>query len=231
MLTGEISTSECLHQRRKLFSSRLWAAHQAFWRHPEAARIYPSLLFRSHCLARASVPLLETAVARLEPRCGADPVAAPLLAFLRGFISEEMGHDEWLLEDLEALGFSRQEICERIPPPTLASLVGAQYYWINHCDPVSILGLLFVTETSPPPLTAVEDLIQRTALPRDAFRSLLRHAVLDLRHGADVERTLDALPLSPAQLSLIGVSLAHTTQCLAVSTEEIVELYDLEQIV
>src|SRR5262249_6063476 len=152
-----------------------------------------SLLFRSHCIARATVPLLEAVVARLGPRCGDDPVAAPLLAFARDFIREEWGHDEWLLEDLEALGIPREAVLARTPPPTLAALVGAQYYWIAHHHPVALLGYAFVTETSPPPLAAVEDLILRTGLPRAAFRSLLRHAVLDLQHGAAVEATLDAL--------------------------------------
>lgn len=221
------SASALLQQRRHLFGGRLWSASHRLWSHPAAARIYPSLLFRSHCNARATVAILESAAARLETMVGTDPVAPGLLAFLAEFTPEEMGHDEWLLEDLEALGIPRQDVLARVPPPAIASLTGAQYYWIAHHHPVSVLGLCSVTETSPAPLAEVEDLIRRTGLPRAAFRTLLRHAAIDLKHGADVERVLDSLPLSAAHLATIGVSMMHTMSCIAQSTEELCDLHEL----
>lgn len=223
---GEVRASERLHQKRRLLSGRLWNASRRLWSHPEVARIYPSLLFRSHCNARSTVPLFEAALARLESM-PADPVTAGLIAFLTRFIPEESGHDEWVLEDLEALGVSRREVLARVPPPSLAALVGAQYYWIAHHHPVTLLGYCFITETSPASVQEVEDLIRRSGLPRSAFRTLLRHAVLDLEHGSSVERVLDTLPLTPDHLSIIGVSMAHTLSCIALSTEEICDLYEI----
>lgn len=227
-LPGELSFSELLHQRRLLLSARLLRASRRLWEHPEAARLYPCLLFRAHCVSRAAVPLMEAAAARLQSMRN-DPIAPGLIEFLHRFIPEETGHDEWLLEDLEVLGRSRQDVLAHTPPPALAALVGAQYYWIAHHHPVSVLGLFFMMETGTPLLEQVEDLIRRTGLPRTAFRSFLRHAVLDLKHGNDIEQVIDTLPFTSAHRSTIGVSLAHSAQYLALSTEEIVDLYEIRK--
>jgi hypothetical protein len=43
-----------------------------------------------------------------------------------------MNHDEWLLDDLESIGVSRQESLLLKPLQTVAELVGRQYYWIYY---------------------------------------------------------------------------------------------------
>lgn len=227
----ETRVSEQLRQRQSLLGGRVWAASHRLWHHPEVRRIYPAMLFRSHCNARATVAVLEFAAARLAT-LGDDPhdrVAPGLSAFLRDFAPEELGHDEWLLEDLEALGFDRREVLARTPPPAIAALAGAQYYWAAHHHPVAVLGYCFVTETAPMPLPEVEDLIRRTGLPRSAFRTILRHAAIDVKHSADMERVVDSLPLTDAHLAAIGVSMAHTLACIAQSTEELCDLYELRR--
>jgi hypothetical protein len=223
----EARPSEKVRFKQRLVSQRLIAASDRIWGHPDAARLYPSLLFRSFCLAGATVPLAEAAVARLEGLRGEDPVAAGLIDVLTRFAAEEAGHDEWALQDMEALGVPRSEVLARIPPPSVAALAGAQYYWIAHHHPVSLLGYCFVVETAPRPIEKVEDLIRRTGLPRRGFRSLLSHAFLDIQHGADMERALDTLPLSDAHLSMIGVSMMHTTHALALTLEEILDQVEI----
>jgi hypothetical protein len=227
MSQTRVRTSELIRQKQFLIGPPLWAGGRRLLEHPRIADLYPSLLVRSHGLARATVPLVETAIARLETMRGQDPLADELIPFLTGFAAEERGHDEWLLQDLEALGVPRREVLARVPPARIASVVGAHYYWIAHHHPAAVLGYCFVTETGAPPREGVEDLIRRTGYPREAFRSLLRHAVLDIKHGADMEKALDTLPLTEEHLAVIGVSLLHTTQGLAASAEEIVDLYEM----
>lgn len=210
-------------------SERLWAASHRLWQHPDFVRMYPCLLFRSYCIARAAVPFLKAAAARLELRVDDDPAVPGLLRFLKRFIPEETGHDEWLLQDLEVLGVSREEVLAQVPPPTVAGLVGAQYYWIDNHHPVSVLGFFFLGETSGPRGAEVEEMIERTGLPRTACRTYLRHAALDLKHGGDLEHVIDTLPLTSDHLSMIGVSLAHTIHGMALSAEEIVDLYEVRK--
>ena len=79
-----------------------------------------------------------------------DLVAKRLADYLSKHISEEQGHDEWLLEDMEVLGIERKAVLKRVPIPTATALAGTQYYWIFHVHPVALLGFLAVMEGSPP---------------------------------------------------------------------------------
>ncbi len=224
-----LSTSEQIHIKQRLLGRRRWEASRRLHEHQDFAELYPSLLFRSHCIARATVPLLRAAVARLEMLRQGDPAAPGLIDVLGHLAAEEEGHDEWLLQDLEVLGVSRQEVMSRMPPPIIASLVGAQYYWLAHHHPVAVMGYVFVTETAPPGKDDLEALIARTGLPRKAFRSLLAHSLLDQKHGADLERALDALPLTEDHLSALGVSLIASTNTFATAVEEIIDLHELRK--
>lgn len=224
-----VATSELIHAKQRLLGGRRWDTGRRLQDHPEFAQLYPSFLFRSHCIARATVPLLQAAMARLEPLRGEDPAAPGLIDLLTGLAAEEEGHDEWLLQDLEALGVPRREVWSQMPPPTLAALVGAQYYWIAHGHPVAVVGYVFVAETAPPGKDGLESLIARTGLPRKAFRSLLAHSLLDQKHGGDVERALDALPLTEAHQEALGVSLVYSSNTFATAVEEIFDLHEIRK--
>lgn len=229
LASSALSTSELIHTKQRLLGRHRWEAGRRLRDHEDFAEMYPSLLFRSHCIARATVPLLRAAVARLEQLREADPAAPGLIDLLNGLAAEETGHDEWLLQDLEVLGVPRREVLSRMPPPTVAALVGAQYYWLAHHHPVAVVGYVFVTETAPPNKDELEVLIARTGLPRKAFRSLLAHALLDQKHGADVERALDALPLAAEHLEILGVSLISSTNTFALAVEEIMDLHEIRK--
>ena len=89
-----------------------------------------------------------------------------------------MHHDEWILEDLEVVGVDRAEVLERPVAATIAGLVGAQYYWAQHCHPAALLGYLLVIEGNPPTPDLVHRLVEQTGHPRQAFRFLEKHAQL-----------------------------------------------------
>ena len=44
----------------------------------------------------------------------------------------------------------RDEVLRRMPSPTVASFIGAHYYWIHHHHPVAQLGQIAVQEGYPP---------------------------------------------------------------------------------
>ena len=53
---------------------------------------------------------------------------------------EESGHEEWLLNDLASFGIARDQVSQRLPYPTVAALVGVQYYWmiiLEHFERIS----------------------------------------------------------------------------------------------
>jgi Iron-containing redox enzyme len=214
--------AEALRRKTALFLPRLSAAGRALVDHPRVAELYPEYLVAMHGVIRASVPLMETALARARGMEG-DPVAAGLADYLVEHIEEERHHDEWLLEDLEVLGIPRATVLSRPPSPTIAALVGAQYYWILHHHPVALMGYIALLEGNPPPPALIGELIERTGFDRAAFRTLVAHGELDPHHRDELEERLDSLPLTPAQSTVLGMSTLFSTHTLALLMEEIVQ--------
>ena len=192
--------------------------------HPRVRELYPEYLFTSHCVIRASVPLMETA--RDVAAARADPVSAALAPYLAHHVPEELDHDEWLLGDLEGLGYDRAVLLARPPSPAVASLVGAQYYWIHHFHPVALLGYIGLLEGYPPSLELIDTLQRRTGYDRAAFRTMIAHAELDPGHGAELDELLDTLPLTPEQSAVIGLSAMHTVDLYTRAIEELLEEFE-----
>jgi heme oxygenase-like protein len=222
---GRPGASRALRQKIALAHEPTDEIYRRVWAHTDLAEFFPQLLLRTHDIARASVSLMETALARCHGLATGDAVAAGMLDYLRQHIEEERDHDVWILEDLEALGLPREEALARLPSPTAASLVGAQYYWIHYGHPVALLGYMAALESNVPSERFIEDLIERTALPRAGFRTLLLHAHVDPHHATDLDRLVDSLPLSRLQLATIGVSALQTVSLLARLTEEVVSAH------
>jgi hypothetical protein len=218
--------SERLRRKIELVLPELAAAGGRLFTHPRIEDFYPEYLFTSHCVVRASVPLMEAALGRARSMAGTDPVALRVAEYLEGHIPEEMHHDEWLLDDLEVLGVSRSTILARPPSATVAALVGSQYYWVFHYHPVALLGYVELLEGYPPLTAEIEDLITRTGHRREAFRTLIHHARLDPAHGDELNRALDELPLTAQQSAALGLSAMNSVHLLAQAIEEIVDEAD-----
>jgi Iron-containing redox enzyme len=167
-----------------------------------------------HQIIRATVPLTEAALECARALPEADPLRKPLTAYLDEHVDEELHHDDGLLDDLESLGVSRAVALARFPSPAVATLVGAQYYWIHHHHPVAFLGYVALMEGYPPTPELLETLAARTGYPVEAFRTFDQHAELDPGHRDHLDRTLDALPLTERDESAIVAS-ATTTAALA----------------
>ncbi|HLI63754.1 MAG TPA: iron-containing redox enzyme family protein, partial [Terriglobales bacterium] len=179
---NQASHSRRLRDKIRLARGEMDAVAMQLWSHPRLREIYPEFLFRNHSVIRCSVPLMKAAAERCEKMLDSDPVAEGMLAYLTKHIPEETGHDEWVLDDLETLGFRREEVLKRIPPPSAAALAGAQYYWIRHVHPVALLGFIAVLEGTPPDVEFFEQTADRIGVPRRAFSNLLLHGKLDPQH-------------------------------------------------
>jgi pyrroloquinoline quinone (PQQ) biosynthesis protein C len=193
-----------------------------FVSHPSARDLYPEYLFTSHCIIRASVPLMEEGRGQAQAAAAADPVSAALAPYLEEHIPEELHHDEWLLDDLEVLGKERSDILARPPTPTIAALVGAQYYWIRHYHPVALLGYIAVLEGYPPTTALIDTLVAKTGYGREAFRTLIAHAELDPGHRDELDELLDTLSLTREQSEVLGLSAMFTVHMLTRALDEVI---------
>jgi hypothetical protein len=225
MKADAVANGAAADLRRKigLVLPRLLEASDGLLAQPRIRELYPEYLFTSHCIIRASVPLMEAAKARADELTADDPVAAALAPYLEEHIPEEYDHDEWLLQDLEVLGFERGAVLARPPSPTVAALVGAQYYWILHYHPVALLGYIAVFEGYPPSPGMIDQLVVSTGYSRDAFRTMIGHAELDPGHRNELDRHLDELPLTREQSTVVGLSAIYSVDSFASAINELVE--------
>jgi hypothetical protein len=206
-----LSNSEIIRTKIDLFGHQLGKVSHAFWNHPEFPRIYREYIYQSHSIIRASCPLMQAAEQACSlPRHADDPALPGYAEYLHKHIPEETGHDEWILDDGEAMGMDRDDILARIPTADATNVVGAQYYWIWHYNPIGLIGHIATLEGNPPTPELIERVARRHDLPLECFTTFTYHARIDPQHRRDLDEVLDALPLTDDHLALIGVSAIRT---------------------
>ncbi|MFF7194323.1 iron-containing redox enzyme family protein [Streptomyces sp. NPDC008079] len=210
---GTAGAGAALRVRLLLTAPAVRATTAAVWRPPGLAARYATYLTAMHGVVRASVPLMERAVARLAEFGPRDPLCEPLTDYLREHIEEERGHDDWLLGDITALGGEPAAVLAEQPISAVARLAGAQYYWIEHHHPVALLGYIAVLESNAP-APWLADRIAAAGVPEAALRTVRGHAELDTGHTAALFALLDALPLDQAQVRAVVMSALHTVDGL-----------------
>jgi hypothetical protein len=196
----------------------------AVWYHPRLGELYPEFLFAMLGVMRASVPVMRRAADRSSEVEGY-PIREQLREYYLEHAMEEQGHEEWLLEDLASLGIARDRALRRLPYPSIAALVGTQYYWIEHVHPAAFLGYLAVLE-QPAETMFLHDVHHRTGIPLASMTCHLKHAELDPGHVAEFDTFLDRLPLTQEQEELITVSAIATISHLEKVFADIAEHFD-----
>jgi hypothetical protein len=212
---------DVLRRKMALASGQLRGAAERFWSQPDLAQRYPELLFQLHCVVRASVPGMEMARRHAEEHYAGDPVGRAVAAYMTRHIPEELHHDEWLLDDLEELGVSREMVLRRVPSSVAANLVGSVYYWVLHAHPVAFMGYVAALEGYPPSADFLVEIAERTRLPRAGFRTYLKHAQLDPHHSRENFAALDQMPLTDGQIALVGVVAYQTLRHVAALFESL----------
>lgn len=213
--TNAMSNSALMRAKIRLTCSAADEAFAAFWAREDLGRVVPAFLVLLQQIMRTAVPLLEMARDRAAERAADDPVCGPLAEYYAKHAVEERDHDQWTLDDLEAVGYPRRAVLDMVPLPDVASMVGAQYYWVNHHHPVMLLGWLAVLEGGPPTEALIRHLETESGLPAEAFRTYRFHGEVDPHHLEDLDRALDAMPLERNHMGLIGISATHTANRLA----------------
>ena len=112
----------------------LWSALTASDKFRE---LYPHLLVQTYHYVKHSCPLMELALSSLN-----HPSYATVAHYLRHHISEENGHDEWLLSDLERLGYPKASAVCALPLRAIVAMVGSQLYIIKEIHPIGLLGYI-----------------------------------------------------------------------------------------
>ena len=158
-----------------------------------AARIdrqdYIAFLTQAFHHVRHTVPLLMACGARLPARL------EWLRAAIGEYIAEEMGHQEWILDDIAACGVDRQAAEDSQPSIATELMVSYAYDTIMRGNPVGFFGMVLVLEGTSVALAtrAAESIEASLGLPRNAFGYLRSHGDLDIEHVGFYEGLMDRL--------------------------------------
>jgi len=163
---------------------------------------YIAFLDQAYHHVKHTTPLLMAAGARLPSR------QARLLKTLSVYIQEEIGHDEWILNDLEALGCNREDFQYGPAPFYTRLMVSYLYDYIHRVNPVGILGMVQVLEgTSASLAPEVARLVQeKLNLPDSAMTYLTTHGELDQDHIVFFQKTVNRLDREEDRQAVIEVA-------------------------
>ena len=204
-----LTQSQRLRQTIALTRGPMTALIRDVWMHPRLGELYPEFLFAIFGVTSTSASLMRSAATRAAELAPEDPLARMLETYYMEHAEEETGHEQWLLDDLESLGIARARVLNRLPYPSVAALVGTQYYWTLHVHPLAFLGYIAVLE-SPAQMEFLTEVSERTGIPLSSMSAHVLHAKLDPEHVAEFDVMLDGLTLTAAQQDLLTVSTITT---------------------
>jgi len=126
------------------------------------------------------------------------------------YIEEEMGHQEWVLNDIAACGADKEAVRASATTETAAShatemMVAYAYDMINRVNPIGFFGMVLVLEgTSTAVATqACEKIMESLQLPKKAFSYLLSHGSLDISHVTFYESLMNKITNKADQAMII----------------------------
>ncbi|MBL4681476.1 MAG: iron-containing redox enzyme family protein [Pseudomonadales bacterium] len=139
---------------------------------------YVAFLNQAYHHVKHTIPLLMSAGSRLN-----DTHEWARLT-IGEYIQEEMGHEQWILNDIEACGFDRETFEKADAPHSSEMMVAYLYDTVARKNPMGIFGMVLVLEgTSSSLAPAVAQIVrEQLSLPDEAMTYLTTHGELDQDH-------------------------------------------------
>jgi long-chain acyl-CoA synthetase len=150
---------------------------------------YIAFLTQAFHHVKQTVPLLMACGARLPER------REWLRTAIGEYIEEEMGHQEWVLNDIAACGYDKEAARARQPQPATELMVAYAWDMVNRVDPLGFFGMVHVLEGTSVTIAdkAADAIREQLGLPRKAFSYLYSHGALDQQHVKFFENLMDRI--------------------------------------
>ena len=173
-------------ERERLFAA---PAIAACLRGEVGQQTYLAFLQEAFHHVRHTTPLLMAVGSRLPERLGwlRKPIAE--------YIEEEIGHEEWILNDIAAAGGDATAVRASQPGLQAEVMVAFAYDLAQRKNLAGFFGMVFVLEgTSVALALHAADLIQQAlGLPDTAFSYLRSHGTLDQEHTRHLADLVDRM--------------------------------------
>ena len=177
---------------------------------------YRALLLELYHVVWYFNPICATAASRLGSP--ALDEAQPLRHFLYEHMHEEMGHETWVLNDLQAVGVAPEASRGHRPGAHTLALVGYNHWASERRHPCSAFGMLYALEVvasvyGGPFAAAIREAL---LLEGDAGVSFIEsHASMDARHMAELRDIVNRVGDPAGQAAVVEaaqVNFHHLTR-------------------
>ncbi|MDP5136165.1 iron-containing redox enzyme family protein [Rheinheimera baltica] len=160
---------------------------------------YVAFLLQAYHHVKHTVPLLMAVGAQLpeEKEWLREAVAE--------YIEEELGHQEWVLNDIAACGFDKQQARASTPAFATEMMVSYAYDAIRRTNPLAFFGMVLVLEGTSINLAeqAASHIAGKLGLPRKAFSYLNSHGALDQEHIKFYENLMNNITAQEDQAVIV----------------------------
>jgi pyrroloquinoline quinone (PQQ) biosynthesis protein C len=150
---------------------------------------YLAFLGQAYHHVRHTTPLLMSLGGKLPDRLGW------LRRAVAEYIEEEIGHEEWILDDIAAAAGDREAVRASRPDLPAELMVAYAYDLIARGNPAGFFGMVFVLEGTSVALalTAADRIQLALDLPDAAFSYLRSHGTLDQEHTQHLAQLVNAM--------------------------------------
>lgn len=120
------------------------------------------------------------------------------------YIKEEVGHQEWILNDIRTCGGEPEQVRHDAPGAAAELMIAYAYHTVERANPVGFLGMVLVLEGTSVHIAsqAAHNLRRNLGLPAAAFSYLTSHGALDVSHMDFYKRLVNRLQ-DPADQSWV----------------------------
>lgn len=165
---------------------------------------YLAFLSQAYHHVKHTVPMLMACGARLPERLDW------LRSAIAKYIEDEIGHEQWILDDIAACGAESAIVRHGSPDLPAAAMVAYAYHQIDRGNPVGFFGMVHVLESTSAAVAARAAAAMRAAagLPANAFTYLTSHGGLDVEHVRTFAELMNRLDDSGDQAAVIATARA-----------------------
>ncbi len=120
------------------------------------------------------------------------------------YIEEELGHQEWILNDIARCGYNKEQARASKPAFATEMMVSYAYDMVRRVNPLGFFGMVLVLEGTSIALAdlAAGTIANKLQLPKKAFSYLSSHGALDQDHIKFFESLMEQIT-DPAEQELI----------------------------
>lgn len=160
---------------------------------------YQAFLTEAYHHVKHTVPLLMAVGSRLS---SAQEYYREAIA---EYIEEELGHQEWVLNDIAATGADKEQVRHGTPRLATELMVAYAYDTVLRGNPLSFFGMVLVLEGTSVNLAtgAAEIIQQQLQLPNKAFSYLRSHGSLDIEHLSFFEKLMNTISDAADQQAIV----------------------------